>query len=143
MQQERRSNDGRQCGNACSGLEDQSQEVGSERKSKEEEVQGLVRFSPTCKNKASQKSCMKVVVEKLLRAGNLPSSCSGDSFHRKIKIEEADGSSSGYKEVVLSVLVHGSLWPCSGRRALDHCHPDLRRRSLDWQNGVQSNKKLG
>ena len=42
MQQGRRSDDGRRCGDAWSGLENQSQEVGSERKSKKEKVQGEI-----------------------------------------------------------------------------------------------------
>ena len=42
MQQRRRSDDGRQCGNAWSGFENKSQELGSERKSKEKEVQSEI-----------------------------------------------------------------------------------------------------
>ena len=42
MQQGRRSDGGRQCRNAWSGLENQSQEVGSERKIEETEVQGEI-----------------------------------------------------------------------------------------------------
>ena len=42
MQQGRRSDDGRQCGNASRGLEIQSQEVGVKEKSRKEEVQGEI-----------------------------------------------------------------------------------------------------
>ena len=42
MQQGRRSDDGRQCGNTWSGLENWSEEVGSERKSKKDDVQGEI-----------------------------------------------------------------------------------------------------
>ena len=67
--QRRRSDVGRQCGNAWSGLENQSQEIGSERKSKKKKVQmeGLI----IKKNKAFQKSCMKVGVKEELQAGTL------------------------------------------------------------------------
>ena len=40
MQQGRRGDDGKQCGNAGSRLENQSLEVGSERKSEKKKVQG-------------------------------------------------------------------------------------------------------
>ena len=42
MQQGRRSEGGRQCGNAGSRLETQSQEFGSERKSKKKEVHSVI-----------------------------------------------------------------------------------------------------
>ena len=54
-----------QCGNAWSGSENKSQEVGRERKCK-------VRFSLTKKNKVFRRSYMKVEVKKLLRAGMMP-----------------------------------------------------------------------
>ena len=54
----RRSDDGRQCGNAWSRLENEGQEVGSERKSEKKKCK--VRFSLIKKNKAFQKSYMKV-----------------------------------------------------------------------------------
>ena len=59
------------------------------------------------------------------------SPCSRDGSHGKVEIEEADGSSSGQKRHDLSVLVHDSIWPCSGRRALYHGHSVLGRRSID------------
>ena len=42
--QKGRSDDGRQCGNAWSGYENWSQEIGSERKRKKEEVQGVLDY---------------------------------------------------------------------------------------------------
>ena len=42
MQQRRRSDDGKQCGNAGSRLENESQEFGSERKSEKKEVQSEI-----------------------------------------------------------------------------------------------------
>ena len=95
-----------------------------------------VRFSIIKKNKAFQKNCMKVGVKKLLRAGHgaskdVESSCSGKAPTERFKIEEADGSSSGQKEHELSVFVHGSLCPTSGRKALYCGCANLGRRSMD------------
>ena len=42
MQQGRKSDDGRQCGNAWSGLENLSQEAGCKIKSEKEEMQGEI-----------------------------------------------------------------------------------------------------
>ena len=101
--QQGRSDDGRQCGNAWSGLENKSQEVGSKRKTRR--MKCKVIFSLIL-NKVCQKSYMKVVVKKLLRGGMRVRAVE-NSPDRKIKIEEADGSSSRQKERDLSVLVHG------------------------------------
>ena len=46
MQQGRRSDDRRQCGNAGNRLENQSQEDWSERKSEKKEVQGQIFAHP-------------------------------------------------------------------------------------------------
>ena len=53
---------------------------------------------------------------------DVESSCSGDDPHRKIKIEEADGSSRWQKEDDFTVLVCGSIGGSV-----------LGRRSLDWK----------
>ena len=58
-----------------------------------------VKFS-VIKNKVFQMNCMKLGVERL---------CSGDGSHRKIKVEEADGSNSGQNECDLLVLVRESF----------------------------------
>ena len=58
IHQKRRSNFGRWCGNAWSGLENKSQELGSERKSEKKKCK--LRFSIIKKNKAFQKNFMKV-----------------------------------------------------------------------------------
>ena len=59
-----------------------------------------VRFSLVKKNKAFQKMYVKVGSRKV----------SGDGSHAKIKIEEADDSSSGQKEYDLVVPFHGGFW---------------------------------
>ena len=51
----------------------------------------------------------------LLRAGMVPARtwrvhAVEMALTERLKIEEADGSSSGQKEHDLSVLVHGSVW---------------------------------
>ena len=65
------SDDGRQFGNAWSGLEDQSQEV-LRVKEKARRKKCNVKFSLIKKNKAFQKNYMKVGVKKPLRAGMMP-----------------------------------------------------------------------
>ena len=57
MQQ--RSDDGKQCGIPWSGLENESEEVESQRKS-EKEKKCKVRYSLVKKNEVFQKSCTKV-----------------------------------------------------------------------------------
>ena len=91
----RRSDDGRQCGNVGSPLENQSQELGSERKSEKKEVHSEIL---ACK--AFQKNYMKLGVNKLLRAGMVPARTW--RVHavviaptERLIIDEADGSSSG------------------------------------------------
>ena len=69
--QEGRSDDGRQCGNAGSRLENQSRKLGSEVE-KMTRKKCKVRFSLIKKKKAFQKNYMKVGVKKLLRAGLVP-----------------------------------------------------------------------
>ena len=75
-----------------------------------------VGFSLIKKNKVFQKSCMKVGVKKLLRAGMMPARtwgvhALGDGSNGEVEIEETDGSSSRQKEYDFSVLIHGSMWP--------------------------------
>ena len=71
MQQGRRSDDGRQCGNAGRQLEDQSQGVlGAKEKARRKKCKVII--SLVKKNKAFQKSYTKVGAEMLLRAGMVP-----------------------------------------------------------------------
>ena len=71
-----------------------------------------LRFSLIKKNRAFQKSYLKVGVGKWLRASNdasknLGSSRSADVSHGDVDIEEKDGSSSRQKEYD---PIHGSIW---------------------------------
>ena len=75
-----------------------------------------VRFSLIKKNKAFQKSYMKVGAKKLLRSGHgaskdMGSLYSGDCSHGEVEIEETDGSGSRQEEHDFVVPVHGSTWP--------------------------------
>ena len=67
----------------------------------------------------------KVVLDGHGASKDLGSPCSGDGSHGKVDIEETDGSSSRQKEHDFTVLVHGDMWPRSGRRALHHGHSVL------------------
>ena len=115
MQQGRRSDNGRQCGIAGSGLENKSQEVGSERKNARRK-KCKVRFSLIKKNKAFQQNYMKLGVKKLSRAGMTPARkwrvhAVETAPYTKIKIEDADGSSSGKKGHDLLFFVYGGMRP--------------------------------
>ena len=75
-----------------------------------------MRFSLIKRNKAFQKKASQGGGQEVVTSGHgaskdVESSCSGDSSHSKILIEEADGSSSGQKECDIPVLVRGSFWP--------------------------------
>ena len=75
-----------------------------------------MRFSLIKKYEAFQQNFMKVGGQEVATSKygankDLGSSCSGDSSHGKVKIEETDGSSSVQKEYDLPVLVHGSICP--------------------------------
>ena len=123
---------GIQCGNAGCRLENNSQEVGSERES---EKKCKVRHSLIKKNKAFQKNHMKVGGgQEVSTSGHcanndLVSSCSGTSSHEKVQIEDTDGSSIGQKEYNFLVLVHGSIWPRSRGGTFHFGHSVLGRRS--------------
>ena len=122
---------GRQRENAWSGSENKSQEVGSKRKSEEEEVESEIlahqeeyslpeepcegggQETLTCRNDASKDS-------------GCP--CSGDVSYGEVKIEKTHGSSSVYN---LPVLVYGSIRLLSGRGALHHGYSVLGRWSMD------------
>ena len=74
-----------------------------------------VRFSLIKKNTVSQMCYMKAGVKNLLQAGMVPARTWEAHAvliapHRKIKLEEADDSSSGQKKDDLAVPLHGSLW---------------------------------
>ena len=121
MQQRRRSDGDRQCGNTWSAFENESQEVGSSRKNEKCKVS----FSLIKKNKAFQKSYMKVWVKNLLRTGMVPARAwrphAVEMAPTEIKIEEADGGISGKKGSDLPVFLRGSILAF---------HSDLGRRSF-------------
>ena len=64
------SDDGRQCRNAWSGFDNKSQEVGSERKSEEKEVQSEILAHK--EEQSLPKELHEGGVKKLLRAGMMP-----------------------------------------------------------------------
>ena len=51
-------------------------------------------------------------------------------------------AAAGKKEHDFVVLVHGSLWPGSGRGALYYGHADLGRRDVDWQMVHRTQRSL-
>ena len=69
-----------------------------------------VRFSLIKRNKAFQKSYVKVVSRRCYDRYDMDSSCSGDGSHGEVETEETDGSSSRQKEYDFSVPIHGSIW---------------------------------
>ena len=74
-----------------------------------------MRFSLTKKNKAFQKSYMKVGVKKLIRAGMMPARTWGVramelSPTERLKLRKTDGSCcQEKKEYDIPVFVHGSI----------------------------------
>ena len=108
MQQGRRSDDGKQCGNAGSRLEN----LGAKEKARRKKCK--VRFSLIKKNEAFQKNSMSEGGgQEVATSGygaSMVSSCSRDGSYGKVQIEEADGSSSGQQEHDLFVPFHGSVW---------------------------------
>ena len=96
--QEGRSDDGKQCGNTWSDLRTKTKRLGN------------VRFSLIKKNKAFQKSYMKVVVKKSLRAGMVPARtwgahAVGIAAHRQnLRRQQVK------KKHDLDVFVNGSIW---------------------------------
>ena len=112
MQQGRRSDFGRQRGNAGCRRENKSQEAGSERRSERKEVQSEIldyQEEQSFPEKLYEGWCKEVVASRHGTGKDVESSCSGDSSHGKVEIEETDGSSSGQKEYSLLVHVHGSI----------------------------------
>ena len=78
----------------------------------------MVRFSLMKKKKAFQKSCIKVGVNKLQRAGMMPTrtwvaQCSGDVSHGEVEYEEANGGCCGQEEYDLPLFVYGNTRPRS------------------------------
>ena len=113
MQQRTRSDDGRQLTLGVD-IENESKGVGSQRNSEKEEVQGeiLVYQEEQCLPKELHEGgCQEVVMSGYGASKNVVSTCGGGGSYRKIKIEEADGSSSRQKEHDLVVIVFGSVWP--------------------------------
>ena len=89
VQQGRRSDDGRRCGNAGSRLENQNQEFGSERK-KARRKKCTERFSLIKKNKALPEELHEGGSQEAAASGhgaskNVGSACSGDGSPGKVK----------------------------------------------------------
>ena len=116
-------------------LENKSQEgLGAKEKARRKTCK--VRFSIIKKNKChSRKNYMKAGVKKLLRAGMVPARtwgahAVGMAPTVEVSIETTDGSCGRHKEYDFLVLVHGNLWPGSGRRAFHNGHSVLGRMSF-------------
>ena len=140
FQQRGRSDFGRQCGNAWSGLENKSQE-GWEQKGKgeKEEVQCDVftyEEELSIPKELHESFCQEVVVSRYDSSNYPESAYSGDVSHGKVKIEKTDGSNSRQKEHNLSVPVHGSVWLGSGRRAYHHGHLGIGQKELGLESGL-------
>ena len=85
MQQER-SDDGRQCGNAWSGLEDQSKKTGSARESGEEEVQSEIftyEEEQGLPKELHEGGSQEAVTSGHGASYNVESAYSGDGSHKK------------------------------------------------------------
>ena len=85
--QQRRRDDGRQCGNAWSRFENEGKEFGRQRKSEEEEVQ--VEILACQEDRVVQKNHLKVGGQEVVTSGygaskNVGSPRSGDGSYRKI-----------------------------------------------------------
>ena len=95
-------------------LSTRGQEVGSKSKSEKKEVQNEIlahQEEQSLPEDLREGGCQEVVTSRHGANNDLGSSCSGNSSHGNVKIEETDGSSSEQKEHDLPVLVHGSMWP--------------------------------
>ena len=135
LRKKRKSDLGRKCGNAGSGLENKSQEVGTEKK-KQRRRKCKVRLSLSKKNMAFQKNYMKIGVKKLSRAGMVPARtwrvhAVGMAPTERLKLRRQMATAAGKKrtsslslfmeayglevEEELSTLGHSVL----GRRSLD------------------------
>ena len=118
------------------GLENKSQEVGSQGTGEEEEVQIEIldhQEEYSFPEELHEGGCQEFVTSGHGASKNLGSTCSGFGPNRKIEIEEADGSSSGQKGHSLAVLVQGSRWPRSRGITLHLGHSVQGKRSLDWK----------
>ena len=137
----------RQCGNAWSGFENKSQEVGSERKSKKEEVQGEIlayqeeqRLPEELHEGGGQESCYERgdgVRE------DVESACNGFGSNGKIEIEETDGSSSGQKEDDLFVPFHGGLGLEVEEDLFTQATRSIGQKKSGRESGIRSKMKLG
>ena len=82
-----------------------------------------VRFSLIKKNKAFQRSYMKVEVKKLLRAGMVPARtwrvhAAGLVPTERLKLRRQMAAAGGRKEYVILVPFHGGFWSGGGGRSL-------------------------
>ena len=111
---------------------------------KQEKKKCKVRFSFTKENKASQKKYMKVGVKKFLRAGMVQArTCGvhavGMAPTERFKLRRQMAAAPGQKVLV---LVYGSIWPGSGRRALHYDYSDLGRRDVDRQMAHRTKRSV-
>ena len=116
MQQRRRSDDGKQRGNPWSGLENESKEVGSQRKNEKKEVQSEI---------PAPKELHEGGVKKLLRAGMVYMQWEMAPTER-LKLRTQMAAAAGKKSTTALSLFR------SGRRALYPAYPDLGR----WVHGL-------
>ena len=102
--------------------------LGAKEKARRKECQ--VRFSLFKKNKVFQKELRESGGKEVVTSGYGTSEGSGFGRHRKIELEEANGSGKNEYDLVVPFL--GGLWSGGGGRSLYCGHPVLGRKSLDW-----------
>ena len=95
-------------------FENQSQNVGSERKREKEKVQSVILAHH--EKQGFPKELQEGGSQEVATCGHdaskdLESPCGGDGSHGEVEIEETDGSSSRQEEHDFVVPIHGSIWP--------------------------------
>ena len=142
--QQGRSDDGRQCRNAWSGFEKKSQEVGSERKSEEEEVPGEIldhQQEQGLPKEPHEGGGQEVVTSGRGASEDVESACSGDGPSRKIYIEETDGSSSGQKENDIVVPFSWRPLASKWRRNFPLWPLNTGQKEPGWEDGIMNKKE--
>ena len=143
--QQRRSDEGRQCGTLGVGLRTRVKKLGV-KKSKKEEVQSEIlahKEEQGLPKELHEGGGQEVVMSGFGVSKNLGCTCSGRCLPQKDKIEEVDGSSSGKKKVQ-------PRCPCSGKpKALKWNNSSLLwllrlgQKGRGLANGTQNKKKHG
>ena len=146
MQQGRRSDDGRQCGNAGSRLENQSQELGSEGE-KARRKKCKVRFSLKY-SQAFQKNYMTVGAKKLLRAGMVPARtwrvrAVENAPTERLKLRRQMAAAAGKRAQPPLSLFMEAFGIEVEEELSAMATQTLGRRSVDWQKGTRNTKKHG